>query len=99
MRCNVDDCGITNTTSMPGEPTTHTHEILEDILLQLHEISQMSAGDDAAGSSNQFTIRKAVNSVQQSCNILVEKLERSNTCGWDYKVQRKVKPSQWIYAR
>ena len=60
---------------MPGEPTTHAHEILENMPLQLYEISQMSAGDDAAGSSNQFTIRKAVNSLQQSCNILVEKLE------------------------
>ena len=75
LRCNVDDCEITNTTSMPGKPTKHTHEILEEIPLQLDEISQMSAGDDAAGSSNQVTRRKAINSLQQSCNILVEKLE------------------------
>lgn len=72
MRCNVHDCELT---SPPRETSTHAPEIVEDTApLQLHDIPQMQAEDDA-GFSHQGTIRKAVDCLQQSCNILVAKLE------------------------
>jgi hypothetical protein len=73
LRCNVHDCELT---SPPQETTnTHTPEIVEDSLqLQLNSIPQIEAEDDAE-FSHQGTISTAVDCLQQSCNILIAKLE------------------------